>query len=110
VRKNAVEDAAIDEDEAVTKLTTEVELRTDEDKAVVTKLTTEVELRTDEVPKLTAEVEFKMDVKLGLLRSEDNGVDTEVKTLNNCPDTISNQTRNKFKPWLRFWSVGGRGS
>jgi hypothetical protein len=62
-RKIAGEDAAIDEDEAVTKLTTEVELRTDEDKAVVT---TEVELRTDEVPKLTAEVEFKMDVKLGL--------------------------------------------
>ena len=61
-------DASIDEDEAVTKLTTEmeVELRIDEDEAVP-KPTTEVELRIDEdeaVPKLTTEVELKMGVGL----------------------------------------------
>ena len=54
-------------DEAVTKLTTEVEWM-DEDKTVP-ELATEVELRPDkdeEVPRLTTEVEFKLDVELGL--------------------------------------------
>lgn len=49
--KNAVEDVAIDEDEAVTNLTPEVELKTDEERPL---------------SKLTAEVEFMMDVILGL--------------------------------------------
>jgi hypothetical protein len=78
VGKTTGEDAAIDENEEILDLTAEDE--------AVAKLTTEVELRMDEdrvVPKLTTEVEFKMDVELSLLRSEDNGVDTDVESLTN---------------------------
>ena len=74
-------DASIDEDEAVPKLTTEVELRIDEDvvatkvdvrmdeDGAVPRLTTEVELRMNEdedvaVLKLTTDVELKIDVVL----------------------------------------------
>jgi hypothetical protein len=69
VTKLTSEVEGMDEDKGVPDLATEVELRMDEDKGVP-ELATEVELRTDEdeaVPKLlTAEVEFKLDVELGL--------------------------------------------
>jgi hypothetical protein len=52
------------EDEAVTKLTTEVEWL-DEDSAVL-ELATEVEFGTDEDEEVTTKVEFKMDVELDL--------------------------------------------
>ena len=66
--------AAIDENEGLLMLITKAELRIDEDEDKgVPELATEVELRTDEdealasVRKLlTAEVEFKLDVELGL--------------------------------------------